>query len=52
MTDDFYKTALDSRYEQVPDFSVSQGELEDENFITDILAGRFFRNDAVNYQAL
>jgi len=36
----------------VPDFSVNQGELEDENYITDILSGRFFRNDATNYQAL
>lgn len=47
--DEFYNTANDSRFEQVPGFAINQGDLEDENYITDILSGRFFRNDAKNY---
>ena len=50
--DDFYNTSLDSRFMQVDSHTVNQGELEDASGITDILNGRFHRNDETNYQAI
>ena len=50
--DDFLGTSTDARFYQVGDFSINQGDFEEQNFITDIFIGRYNRNDATNFNAI